>query len=216
MSNKNILKILILCTVFAFSIGIASAAPPNLPMGLYGNVNIGASPAPVDTRIDGKVGTQVVASTKVVNAGKYGDNNNYLGISAATEGKNVDIYVNDVKVATLAYTPGKSTQVNLNAPGTSSSGSPSGSSSGPSGGPSGGSSNSVGGGGVSGAGGTPIVTSIQQPVSSKGTMPGTPEKGTPVTTPGVPLEFKFSSILAVFGLLVGAIIIFALKKTGKI
>ena len=197
--------------IFAFSVGIASAeSPPNLPMGLYGSVNIGGSPAPADTRIEGKVGTQVVASTKVVNSGKYGDNNNYLGVYAATEGTNVKIYVNDVEVATVAYTPGKSTKVDLNAPGTSG---------GTSGGTTGSSGNGVGGGGgVSGAGGTPKATAIQQSVSPKESISGTPAKGTPVTTPGgEPPTFGWSTILGVFGLLAaGAIIIFALKKMGKI
>jgi len=211
LSNKNILNILILCIVFAFSVGIASAeSPPNLPMGLYGSVNIGGSPAPADTRIEGKVGTQVVASTKVVNSGKYGDNNNYLGVYAATEGTNVKIYVNDVEVATVAYVAGKSTRLDLNAPGATSGGT---------GGTTGSSGNGGSGGGVSGAGGTPKATAIQQSVTTttKGSLPGTPAAGTPVTTPGVPPEFKFSTILGIFGLLaLGAIVIFALKKMGKI
>ena len=211
MSNKNILKILILCTVFAFSVGIASSAgaPPNLPMGLYGNVNIGSSPASVDTIIDGRVGNQIVASTKVVNAGKYGDNSNYLGIYAATEGTNVDIYVNDVKVATVAYISGKSTKVDLNAPATSGTT-----------GPSVGSVNGgSGGGGGSGAVGTPKATAaIQQPVKTKESISGTQSTGTPVGTPvSTPGGTQFYTILGVFVLLASAvIIIFALKKMGKI
>lgn len=219
MSNKNILNILILCSVFAFSVGIASAEPPpNIPMGLYGNVNIGSSPAPVDTIIVAKVGTDIMASTKVVNPGTYGDTGNYLGIYAPTEGANVDIYVNDVKIGTVAYTPGKSTQIDLNAPETSSASGVSGVSGvsgGVSGGTSGGSSNGVGGGGVSRAGGTQTVAAIQQQqVSPDESMSGTPAKGNPVT-PNLP-QFKFSMILGVLGLLAGAIIIMTLKKRGKI
>jgi len=205
--------------IFAFSVGIASAESlPNLPMGLYGDIFIGGSPAPADTRIegkvvteiDGKLVTQVVASTKVLNSGKYGDKNNYLGVYAPTKGTNVDIYVNDVKVATVAYTPGKSTKVDLNAPGTSG---------GTSGGTTGSSGNGVGGGGgVSGAGGTPKATVIQQSVSPKESISGTSATGTPVTTPdGEAPVFGWSTVLGVFGLLaIGAIIIFALKKMGKI
>lgn len=229
MSNKNILNILILCSVFAFSVGIAGAEPPpNIPMGLYGNVNIGSSSAPVDTIIVAKVGTDIMASTKVVNPGTYGDKGNYLGIYAPTEGANVDIYVNDVKIGTVAYIPGKSTQIDLNAPETASAsggtssgtsgvsgGASGGASGGTSGGSSGGSSNGVGGGGVSGVGGTQTVAAIQQqPVSPDKPVSETPAKGNPVT-PNLP-QFKFSMILGVLGLLAGAIIILTLKKRGKI
>lgn len=70
MSIKKILELLILCIFLASSIGIASAAPPNLPMGLYGDVKIGGSPAPKDTKIEGKIGDTTVATTYVVNPGK--------------------------------------------------------------------------------------------------------------------------------------------------
>lgn len=213
MSNKNILKILLLCTVLSFSSIIATAeeSPGNFPMGLYGDVTIGGSPAPAGTTIDAKVGTDVKASTKVINSGKYGDMSNYLGAYAATDGTNIDVYVNNVKVATIAYTAGKSTRLDLNAPGGTSSGGTGGSTGGTTGG-------TGGGGGVSGAGGvTPKATAIQQQAAAKETAP-VMTKGTPVAEPtATPPVFGWGVVLGVFGLLaIGAIAIYALKKMGKI
>jgi hypothetical protein len=197
----------------AFSISITSAAEtsPNFAMGLSGNVNIGAQPAPVNTIIDARVLDKSVGTTVVQNVGLYGDKGNNRLAIITDDGANVDIYVNNVKAGSIIYRlqdAGKIIPLDLNAPGTSS-GTSSGSSSS--------SGSGTGGGGVSGAGGTPTVTAIQQKVGSQQAVSGTPAKGTPVTTPGVPPEFKFSTILGVFGLLaLGAIIIFALKKMGKI
>ncbi len=206
--------------VFAFSVSImtADAYPPNIPMGLYGDVKIGGSSAKADTIIEGKAGSQVVASTKVVNAGKYGDIGNFLGIYAASEGDDVDIFVNDVYVTTVKYVAGKSTRVDLNVqstqPGDTSgnvdtSGNPDRS----------GNGGGSGGGGNVTKKGTATPTASQMGVSTKesvsSTQAATETTGKP-DTPGS-ATFQFYSIMGIFVLLViGAIIISALKKGGKI
>lgn len=203
MSIKNILKLLILCIVLASSIGIASAAPPGLPMGLYGDIQIGGSPAPKDTIIVGKVGDTTVATTKVLNSGKYGDNGNYLGISAPNEGDNVDLYVNGVFVTAVTYTSGKSTGVDLNAPESSTSG----------GGTSGSSEGSVGG---SGDVIKPTTTAPQSAVNSAPGVTATKENmvaANAATSTSEP-AFNFYTILGVFAVLV--VIGIMLKKSGKI
>lgn len=209
------LKSIILCSILAFSISITSAAEtsPNFAMGLSGNVNIGAQPAPVNTIIDARVLDKSVGSTVVQNVGLYGDKGTNRLAIITDDGANVDIYVNNVKAGSIIYRlqdAGKIIPLDLNAPGTSSGTGTTGSSSS--------SGSGSGGGGVSGAGGTPTVTAIQQPVGPKQPVSGTPATGTPVNTPGgVPQEFNFSTILGVFGLLaLGAVVIFALKKMGKI
>ena len=204
MSINNILKLLILCTVLASSIGIASAAaPPNLPMGLFGDVKIGASPAPKDTKIEGKVGNTIVATTFIVNSGKYGDSGNYLGISAPNEGDNVDLYVNGVFVTTVKYTAEKSTRLDLNAPEKSTSTGTTGSSG----------ESGEGTGGVI----KPTTTAPQSAVNSIQSTPGvtvkkedTVDKNAVTTTP----TFNLYMILGVFAVvgLIGII----LKKSGKI
>ncbi|CAG0978792.1 MAG: hypothetical protein OIN86_04830 [Candidatus Methanoperedens sp.] len=211
MSIKNILKLLILCIVLASSIGIASAeAPPTLPMGLYGDVKIGGSPAPKDTKIEGKIGSTVVATTYVINSGKYGDNSNYLGISAPNEGDDVDLYVNGVFVTTVKYN-GKSTGVDLNAPEKATSAGTSGSSGG-----SGSSEGSVGG---SGDVIKPTTTAPQSAVNSIQSEPGvtaTKENtvaATKATSTSEP-AFNFYTILGVFAVI--AVIGILLKKSGKI
>jgi|SRR3972149_1178086 len=112
----KILKILIIWTIFILSIGAVSSSVPNLPMGLYGDIKIGTNPAPIDTKIDGKVGDQVVATTNVVNVGKYGDDNNYLGVYAPNEDENVDIYVNDVYATTIKYNGATKKRLDIDAP----------------------------------------------------------------------------------------------------
>jgi len=212
LSIKNILKLLILCIVLASSIVIASAEPPpNLPMGLYGDVNIGGSPAPKDTIIVGKVGDTTVGTTTVLNSGKYGDNSNYLGISAPNEGDNVDLYVNGVFVTAIKYNAGKSTGVDLNAPEKATSAGTSGSSGG-----SGSSEGSVGG---SGDVIKPTTTAPQSAVNSIQSAPGataTKENtvaATKATTTSEP-AFNFYTILGVFAVI--AVIGIILKKSGKI
>ena len=213
MSNKNILKIIILCTVLAIFTGAASAqddVPPNFPVALKGSVTIGGNAAPPDTIISAKVGESLVGETKVQTSGTYGGKpNNLLPVSAIADGTKVDLYVNNIKVTTFTYylkDAGTIKSVNLGATSQSS-------------GTTGSSGNGVGGGGVSGAGGTPKTTAIQQSVTTttKGSLPGTPAAGTPVTTTGEPPIIGWSTILGVFGILaIGAIAIYALKKMGKI
>jgi len=213
LSSKKILTIIIICASIAFSAGIVSAeSPPSLPVILWGNINIDGNPAPAGTIITAKVGTNPAGTTNVLTAGTYGEKaNGRLPVSASADGVQVDFYVNGIKATpstTFMYDSndaGKLIRVDLNVV------------SGTSGTTSGGSSNGGSGGGVSGARGTPTVTAIQQSVTNKESLPGTPATGAPVTTPGAPPEFKFSTILGVFGILaLGAIIIFALKKMGKI
>ena len=201
MSITNILRLLIICIVIA-SIGIASAAPPGLPMGLYGDAKIGASPAPKDTKIEGKIGNTTVGTTYVVNSGKYGDNGNYLGISAPNEGDNVDLYVNGVFVTTVKYTAEKSTRLDLNAPEKSASG---------------GTTSSGSGEGTGGV--TPNTTASQPAVKSIQSTPGvtgTKEDTVAATTAASTSEprFSFYTILAVFAVLV--LIGVILKTSGKI
>ena len=204
MSIKNILKLLILCIVLASSIGIASAeAPPNLPMGLYGDVTIGGSPAPKDTIIVGKVGDTTVGTTTVLNSGKYGDNGNYLGIFAPNEGDNVDLYVNGVFVTAVTYTSGKSISVDLNAPESATSGGVTTGSSGGSGGDSGGIIK-------------PTTTAPQSAVNSAPGVTATKENtvaATKATSTSEP-AFNFYTILGVFAVL--AVVGIMLKKSGKI
>jgi hypothetical protein len=203
LSIKNILKLLILCIVLASSISIASAAPPGIPMGLYGDVLVGASPAPKDTKIEGKVGNTLVTTTYVLNPGKYGDNGNYLGISAPNEGDNVDLYVNGVFVTTVKYTADKSTRLDLSAPEKSTSSGTTGSS----------------GGSDGGTGGVIKPTTTASQVNSIQSAPGvtaTKENTDPTTAATSTSEptFNFYTILAVFAALglIGVI----LKKSGKI
>lgn len=197
MSINNILKLLILCIVLASYIGIVSAAPPGLPMGLYGDVKIGTSPAPKDTKIEGKVGNTIVATTYVVNSGKYGDNGNYLGISAPEEGDNVDLYVNGVFVTTVKYTAEKSARLDLYV--TS------------------GTMGSYGGNSEATGGETNPTTTVQQSVVTSapkvtGIMENTVD--TPAATSTSEPTFSFYTILGVFAVIV--LIGVILKKTGKI
>jgi len=208
LSSKKILTIIIICTTLAFSAGIAYAeGPPNLPVMLYGNVKIDGNAAPVGTIITAKVATSPAGVTNVLTAGTYGDEKNDRLPVSASDGANVDFYVNGIKsTPSRQFTynskdAGKLIRVDLNAISGSSVGS--------------GSGTGVGGT-VTGTGGAIKTTTIQQPVLAKETISGTSVKGTPVT-PGAPLEFTFSTILEVLGLLaIGVIVIYALKKTGKI
>lgn len=197
MSINNILKLLILCIVLASYIGIAGAAPPGLPMGLYGDVKIGTSPAPKDTKIEGKVGNTIVATTYVVNSGKYGDNGNYLGISAPGEGDNVDLFVNGVFVTTVKYTAEKSARLDLYA--TS------------------GKMGSYGGNSEATGGETNPTTTVQQSVvTSAPEVTGIKENtvDTPAATSTSEPTFSFYTILGVFAVIV--LIGVILKKSGKI
>lgn len=217
MSSKKILTIIIICTAIAFSAGIAYAEePPSLPVMLYGNVKIDGNPAPAGTIITAKIGTDPAGATNVLTAGTYGDKANDRLPVSANDGDNVDFYINGIKATpsvTFVYNSndaGKLIRVDLVAISKTSG------TTGPSGGSGG--SGSGSGGGASAAGGTPKITAIQQPVTTtKESLTGTPVTATTVTTPGEPPVFGWSSILGVFGLLaLGAIIIFALKKMGKI
>lgn len=195
MSIKNILKLLILCIVLASC--IASAAPPGLPMGLYGDVTIGAGPAPKDTKIEGKVGNTTIATTYVVNSGKYGDNGNYLGICAPNEGDNVDLYVNGLFVTAVKYTAEKSARLDLYA--TS------------------GTLGSYGGNSEATGGETnPTTTAPQSVISSAPAVTGTKENTVATTAATSTSEPTFSlyTILGVFAVIV--LIGIILKKSGKI
>lgn len=223
MSNKGIFNIILICTLIVLSAGIVSAQdPPNLPVILYGNVNIDGNPAPSGTTITAKVGGSAAGATSVLNAGTYGDAaNGRLPVSASSNGA-VDFYVNGIKATpSPAFTynsndAGKIFVVNLNAPsstGTGGNGHTSDASSGTSG-------DSTGGMGTTNKG-TPIPTSMQG--EGLTSAPGTTEvKDTTVTSATttkaqVSPPFQFSSILGTFFVVViGAIITVWLKKTGKI
>jgi len=216
LSSKKILTIIIICASIAFSAGNASAESPlNFPVWLWGNVNIDGNPAPAGTIITTFAGNSPVGSIKFLTAGIYGEMANDRLPVSASDGAQVDFYVNGQKATpstTFIYhlnDAGKVIRVDLNAP------------SGTSGttGPSVGSVNggSGGGGGGSGAAGTPKATAaIEKPVTTKESTSGTPAKGTPVETPVKTPEspvFNYYTILGVFVLMVGVI---ALKKMGKI
>lgn len=206
--------------MIVLSAGIASAqSPPNLPVILYGNVNIDGNPAPAGTSITAKVGVSPAGATSVLTAGTYGDTpNGRLPVSASLDGANVDFYVNGVKATPstpITYNSndaGKLFQVNLNVqsiqPGDTSR-----------------NVDRSGNGGGSGGGdnltktgtATPtasrIGVSTQESVSSAQTVEKT--TGKPDTPGSAP--FQFYTILGIFVLLViGAIIISVLKKGGKI
>lgn len=210
MKSKNILKMIILCSILAFSAGITTAAEteksPNFAMGISGNVNIGSQPAPVNTIIDARVAGTSVGSTVVQNAGLYGDKpNNKLAISAQ-DGANVDIYVNNVKAGSIVYKSqdaGKTIPLDLSAPtsGTGSSGSS-------------GSGTGTGNSSVSKAGVTPKeTTTIQQQSSTTKAIPGTTAKESDNRPADVPQGFNYTMILGVVGILaLSAIVIYALKR----
>ena len=208
MKSNNVLKIIILCSILAFSAGITTAAEaeksPNFAMGISGNVNIGSQPAPVNTIIDARVAGTSVGSTVVQNAGLYGDKpNNKLAISAA-DGANVDVYVNNVKAGSIIYKSqdaGKIIPLNLDAPtsgGTGSSGSGTG----------------TGSSSVSKAGVTPKATAIQpQTTTTKESIPGTTAKEQGTTPADVPQGLNNTMIFGVVGILaLSALVIYALKR----
>jgi hypothetical protein len=217
LSSKKILEIAIICMMIAFSVGIVSAeSPPNLPVILYGNVNIDGKPASAGTTISAKAGDSLAGTTKVLTAGTYGDMaNDMLPISAGVDGAMVDFYVNNIKAtsATFKYyseDAGKHFRIDLNVQ-TSQSGGTSGTSD-----KSGSGGSSSGGYGVDNVTnkGTATPSAIQKAVSSKEPVPGaTIAQETPVTTTAPP-QFEFFMILGVFVLLVIAAIIYALKKSG--
>lgn len=227
--------------MIVLSSGIASAdgSPPGMPVILKGTVNIDGSPAPAGTTITAKVGGNAAGATSVLTAGSYGDTaNGRLPVSASSNGA-VDFYVNGIKATpSPAFTynsndAGNTFVVNLNAPsstgtatptstptgnggtgtGTGGSGRTSDASSGTSG-------TSTGGMGTTSDKKTPTTT----PKQGEGltNAPGAPEaKDTTVkdgtTTKAVSPPFEFSSILGLFVVVViGAIIIVVLKRTGKI
>lgn len=210
MKSKNILKIIILCSILAFSAGITTAAEteksPNFAIGISGNVTIRSQPAPVNTIIDARVAGTSVGSTVVQNAGLYGDKpNNKLAISA-NDGANVDIYVNNVKAGSIIYRSqdaGKIIPLNLDSySGTTGSSGSSGSGTG------------TGNDSVSKAGVTPKVTAKQpQTTTIKGNVPGTTAKEQGTTPADVPKGFNYTPILGAVGILaLGAIVIYALKR----
>ena len=213
MTINNTLKYSIICIILISFIGLTNAAPPGLPMGLYGDVNIGADPAPKDTKIEGKVGNTIVATTYVVNSGKYGDNGNYLGITAPKDGDNVDLFVNGVYAMTVKYTPEQSTRIDLSTPETSTpETSPPGSSS---------SGESTGGSSAGGEGSGRIIKPTTTPLQSA-TMPAgsTPEVVNDVIEAEENKEaatgpiFNLYTVLSVF-VIIGVVLII-LKKSGKI
>lgn len=233
MSNKRIFNIILICTLIVLSAGIVSAQdPPNLPVILYGNVNIDGNPAPSGTTITAKVGGSAAGATSVLNAGTYGDAaNGRLPVSASSNGA-VDFYVNGIKATpSPAFTynsndAGKIFVVNLNAPSSTGTATPTSNPTGTSGNgrtsdaSSGTSGDSTGGMGTTDKG-TPIPTSMQGEglTSAPGTTEVKDTTATSATTTKTPVSppFQFSSILgAFFVVVIGAIIIFWLKKTGKI
>jgi len=226
LSNKRIFNIILICTLIVLSAGIVSAQdPPNLPVILYGIVNIDGNPAPSGTTITAKVGGSAAGATSVLNAGTYGDAaNGRLPISASSNGP-VDFYVNGIKATpSPAFTynsndAGKIFVVNLNAPSSTGTATPTSNPTGTDG------NGRTSGGGTGGMGttdkGTPIPTSKQ--VEGLTSAPGTTEvkdtTATSATTTKSPVSppFQFSSILgAFFVVVIGAIIIVWLKKTGRI
>ncbi len=214
MSDKKILNIIIICTVISFSAGIVSAAPPNLPVILYGNVNIDGNPAPVGTTITATAGTSPAGATNVLSAGTYGEvANGRLPVSAA-DGAKVEFYVNGIKATpsiSFAYNlndAGKLFRVDLNAQS--------------SGGGTIRTSSSSGSGGGSGTGTVTkkeTTTATQTAVSTRESVPGTTGVKETATTSETPstAKFQFFSVLGTFVLLAtGSIILYALKKAGKI
>ncbi|MDD5615769.1 MAG: hypothetical protein PHH85_06155 [Candidatus Methanoperedens sp.] len=220
------------------SAGIVSAQdPPNLPVILKGTVNIDGSPAPAGTTITAKVGGNAAGATSVLTAGSYGDTaNGRLPVSASSNGA-VDFYVNGIKATpSPAFTynsndAGNTSVVNLNAPSSTGTATPTSTPTGNGGTGTGGngrtsdassgtSGTSTGGLGTTSDKKTPIPT----PKQGEGltNAPGAPEaKDTTVTdgttTKAVSPPFEFSSILGMFVVVViGAIIIVVLKRTGKI
>ncbi len=214
---------IIICLVIAFSAGIVSAvsnaeSPPNLPVILYGTVNIDGNPAPSGTAISAKVGDSLIGTTKIHTAGSYRDNDE-LPVSASSDGAKVDFYINNIKAtSSIAFTynsndAGKHVQVDLNVQ----SAQPVGTSRNP--GSSGSGGGSGGGGNVTKQGtATPnipeVAVSAKESIST--TQAVTETTGMP-DTPAASPTFQFYTILGIFVLLViGAIIISVLKKGGKI
>lgn len=224
MSSKIISNMIIICLVIAFSGVIVSAessaeSPLNLPVILYGNVNIDGKPAPAGTIISAKADGSLAGTTIIHTPGTYSENDE-LPVSASSDGAIVDFYVNNIKATTstiITYNSndagnGKHFRVDLNVqsiqPGdTSRNGDRSGNGGG-----------SGGGGNVTKTGtATPTASQIgvstRESVSSAQTVEKTTGKP---DTPGSAL-FQFYTILGIFVLLViGAIIISVLKKGGKI
>lgn len=217
MSSKIISNMIIICLVIAFSGVIVSAessaeSPLNLPVILYGNVNIDGKPAPAGTIISAKADGSLAGTTIIHTPGTYSENDE-LPVSASSDGAIVDFYVNNIKATTstiITYNSndagnGKHFRVDLNVQSTN--------------------VDSPGNGGGSGGGGnvtktgtaTPTASQIgvsaRESVSSAQTVEKT--TGKPDTPGSAP--FQFYTILGIFVLLViGAIIISVLKKGGKI
>ncbi len=218
MSNRRILIIIMICTVIAFSAFIVSAeeSPPNLPVILYGNVNIDGKPAPAGTTISAKAGDSLVGATKVLTVGTYGDMaNNRLPVSSGTDGSVVDFYVNNIKAmasTTFKYyseDAGKRFQVDLNVQSAQS-------------GVTSGNADSSGNGGGSGGGGnvdkkgtaTPTASQIGVPIKESVTSTQAIKETTGKPDTSGSGTFQFNTILGIFVLLVLGIIIISVKKKG--
>lgn len=200
-------------------IGVTNAAPPGLPMGLYGDVNLGADPAPKDTKIEGKVGNTIVATTYVVNSGKYGDNGNYLGITAPEDGDNVDLFVNGVYAATVIYNPEKSTRIDLSTPETTPPEKSAPGTSPPETSSSGESTGSSAGTGGEGSGRiikptTTVMQPANMPAGSTPEVTATDMAADENTEASTGPIFNLYTILSVF-VIIGVVVII-LKKSGKI
>lgn len=214
MSSKKILTLIILCIAIAFSAGMASAeSPPSLPVMLYGDVSIDGNPAPVGTTITAKTGENPAGATNVLTAGTYGEKANGRLPVSASDGVNVDFYVNGIKATpSIQFTydsknAGTLNRVNLKAISGKSGGSTGGSSNGPSGGS---------GGGVSGGEIKP-TTMPQSAVTPIKSASEVTTEGTPTTTSAPSTTepaSNFYTILGVFAIvgLTGVM----LKKWGKI
>jgi len=217
---------IIICLVIAFSVVSAESSaesPPNLPVILYGNVNIDGNPAPPGTAISAKVGDSLIGTTNIHTSGTYSENDE-LPVSASSDGAKVDFYVNNIKAtSSIAFTynsndAGKHVQVDLNVqtkqPGVTSRNTDTSGNSDRSG------SGGSGGGGNVTKQGTATPTASQIGVSAKesiSTTQAVKETTAKTDAPAAPPTFQFYTILGIFILLViGAIIISVLKKGGKI
>lgn len=91
----GILAIILVLTFMDNATG--SAAPPDIPMVVSGNVSINGQPAPAGTVINAVVGEEIINSTTISQPGKY-------AIMVVYKQGTVELYVNNVKARSIAWT----------------------------------------------------------------------------------------------------------------